>query len=346
MFDRGFGMHAKGFLAGLDSGKALAGLHSEKVLAELDLLPSALDSIGSRFGLLAELAEPAAFSKNALFSDSALAASALSSKDVDSRWLDQVAPAIHIPRVEKAYVVTPVIYDPQFEAMRQLVRYQNKRNARNEAFIEKVSECVLSNCNGKLVLHANQELLAKGVNLTSIRCSRCGRTLAVPPIIDFKRAADGYYKSARQMMGNKDRADADAVVFNACHSVELYLKSLGVYVSWLDDDDETESIDGPALKHRNHNLRELLNRASPYLIDRLKKAKVGELTLVEAINRIPSQTTEFFRYAGFIRGNYPLCTIEAGHVLIDRREVRINLTRLLLDLCETLKAFCAAERML
>ena len=105
--------------------------------------------------------------------------------------------------------------------------------------------------------------------------------------------------------------------------------------------------DGPGLLHKQHDLRELLNRASPYVINRLKRAKVGELTLVEAINRIPSQTNECFRYAGLINGDYPPCSPdEAVHFWIDRGKDRINLTRLLVELCETLRAFCAAERVL
>ena len=105
--------------------------------------------------------------------------------------------------------------------------------------------------------------------------------------------------------------------------------------------------DGPGLLHKKHDLRELLSIASPYVIDRLKRAKVGELTLVEAVNRIPSQTNECFRYAGLISDYYPPCsTDEAGHVWIERGKDRINLTSLLVELCETLKAFCAAERML
>ena len=136
-------------------------------------------------------------------------------------------------------------------------------------------------------------------------------------------------------------------MFNACHSVELYLKSLGAYENWADDDDEDEMPDGPGLLHKKHDLRELLSRVSPYVIDRLKRAKVGELTLVEAINGIPSQTYECFRYAGLISGDYPPCsTDEAGHVWIDRGKDRIDLTHLLVVLCETLKTFCAAERVL
>ena len=186
---------------------------------------------------------------------------------------------------ERAYAATArVIYDlaPQFEAAQRLaeehdrvIRYQNKRNARNEAFIEKVRVCGLSNCDGQLVLHANEELWAKGLKVTSIKCGTCGKTLAPPPATYLMIAANGFYKSVRQMMGGKDRADANAAVFNACHSVELYLKSLGAYDNWVDDndDDEDEMPDGPGLLHRKHDLRELLNRASPYVIDRLKRAK-------------------------------------------------------------------------
>ena len=90
-----------------------------------------------------------------------------------------------------------------------------------------------------------------------VKCEACNRIIYLPPVLWFTWQADDYLCAARVLSESGKRNNvAGVTVFLLHQAAELYLKGLGTCSLYdgLEEDDDSEDIDGGSLRYTRHNL--------------------------------------------------------------------------------------------
>ena len=170
------------------------------------------------------------------------------------------------------------------------------RRARLEAIIADNSRCGYRKCSGTLVIR--EQTTAGGVVVgVDLVCDRCSREKWPSPEYGSCEQADEFLEAAMQLRG----VPPFPASYNAYQACELYLRELGGYYYFVNDEDEAE-FQSPSDKHGLSTLRGKLRRPR---LDRLVVEQTGGATFLDLFKQLPNGLWPLLRYGEDESLSYP-----------------------------------------
>ena len=172
-------------------------------------------------------------------------------------------------------------------------------------------------------------------------CEDCKLVLYPPPSRYLAHVAGSYMDAMRDIRPRGVWSSRLAPIFLGHHAAEMYLKSLGAFPAFTNDDRD-EYLYGDTFNHTRHVLSPLLGCVHSPIRQRLDEIfGTGGRSITDLVNAVPQNTSELFRYGLLLKDatRYEVRTTTDGYVKVGN----VNLTGTVRELCGLLEEFVSEE---